>query len=105
MNKMIILLYNNYNIFILNYYIMSKKTNIIGKNTLPFKRDNQKGGILFGKISNPLKDLFSSVNTSVNTKATNNFVNATKSKSLNSSRKTIRNIKGGYLTNHFFPQK
>jgi len=92
---------------------MSKKSNIIGKNTLLFKRDSQRGGVLFGEIQNPLKELFSSIGTITSTKmknqSTNNFVKATKSNKLNSSRKSslkgkaYEKTEGGFLTNHFFP--
>jgi hypothetical protein len=92
---------------------MSKKSNIISKNTLPFKRDSQKGGVLFGTVQNPLKELFSSIGTISSNKmrnqSTNNFVKATKSNKLNSSRKSnlkekkYEKAEGGFLTNHFFP--
>ena len=54
---------------------MSKKSNIISKNTLPFKRDSQRGGVLFGAVQNPLKELFSSIGTISSNKMRNQSTN------------------------------
>ena len=88
----------------------SKKSNkIIDSKSLFFKRDKQNGGILFGQIRNPLKDLFVSLGQSSGQNNQNNtsFLKATKSeaynKKRNDRRKNILKKEGGFLTQHFFP--
>ena len=88
----------------------SKKSNkIIDSKSLFFKRDKQNGGILFGQIRNPLKDLFVSLGQSSvqNNKHNASFLKATKSEAYNikrnDRRKNILKKEGGFLTQHFFP--
>ena len=88
----------------------SKKSNkIIDSKSLFFKRDKQNGGILFGQIRNPLKDLFVSLGQSSvqnNQYNNNSFLKATKSEAYNikrnDRRKNILKKEGGFLTQHFF---
>lgn len=88
----------------------SKKSNkIIDSKSLFFKRDKQNGGILFGQIRNPLKDLFVSLGQSSvqNNQHNASFLKATKSEAYNikrnDRRKNILKKEGGFLTQHFFP--
>jgi hypothetical protein len=86
---------------------MNKK--IIGSDTLFFQRDNKHGGVLFGKVDNPLKQIFTNklknmLAGNIKKKKTQpaDLVPATKSNRYYSVKKT-KKIKGGFMTNLFFP--
>ena len=83
---------------------------IIKNDTLFFKRDNQRGGILFDSVIHPLKELFSKESVKEMKKNSTNrqkMIKATESKKFDknrtTNRTTNRNKKGGYMTNLFFP--
>tara|TARA_Y100001958_G_C21125015_1_gene467995 strand:+ start:65 stop:412 length:348 start_codon:yes stop_codon:yes gene_type:complete len=79
---------------------------IIKNDTLFFKRDNQRGGILFDKVTHPLQNLFSkeSISNIKKSNKKNKMIRASESKNFDKVRmQKHSNKKGGYMTNLFFP--